>query len=132
MKKLLYLAAVAACFFLVSCKSTPKPSGDAEKDAKACVDFYKKAFADATEAIKAGDFSKFKKISNQIEEVEKKFDEYCKDEKNKEYKEKFDKACEGSKEEINKLTNEMITALASAPEDFKKKMQEEAEKEAKK
>ena len=51
MKKLLYLAAVAAGLFLVSCSSSGlKPTGDPEKDAKALADYQAQATKDAGES----------------------------------------------------------------------------------
>ncbi|MBQ1882450.1 MAG: hypothetical protein II159_04005, partial [Bacteroidales bacterium] len=108
MKKLLYLAAVAAGLFLVSCSSSGlKPTGDPEKDAKALADYQAQATKDAGEALMSLELSKAGKISEKAKEVAEAFNKFY--EGKPELKAKFD-------ESIKKFTEENL-------EEFGKKVE---------
>ena len=53
MKRLFYLVAISACLFLVSCSSGPKPTGKAEKDAKAYVEYQLKTTESLYKAVES-------------------------------------------------------------------------------
>ena len=104
MKRFLLLAA-ACCFILASCSNgAVKPTGDPEKDAQALMDFHAKKTKEMTEALSHLSLSKAGKISKEIEEVTKQFQEYY--EKNTENKAKFD-------EVYGKLLNESLEGVAN-------------------
>ena len=89
MKKLLYLAAVAAGLFLVSCSSSGlKPTGDPEKDAKALVDYQAQVLKDASNAALSLNFSKVSKINDEANKVAEAFKKFYEDKP--ELKAKFD------------------------------------------
>ena len=118
MKRFLLLAA-ACCFILASCSNGGvKPTGDPEKDAQALMDFHAKKTKEMTDALSHLSLSKAGKISKEIEEVTKQFQEYY--EKNTENKAKFD-------EVYGKLLNESLEGVAN---DLKEKfggLEEKAE-----
>ena len=104
MKRFLLLAA-ACCFILASCSNgAVKPTGDPEKDAQALMDFHAKKTKEMTDALKSLSLSKAGKISKEMEEVTKQFQEYY--EKNTENKAKFD-------EVYGKLLNESLEGVAN-------------------
>lgn len=103
MKRFLLLAA-ACCFILASCSNGVKPTGDPEKDAQALMDFHAKKTKEMTDALKSLSLSKAGKISKEIEEVTKQFQDYYA--KNTENKAKFD-------EVYGKLLNESLEGVAN-------------------
>lgn len=104
MKRFLLLAA-ACCFLLASCSNGgTKPTGDPEKDAQALMDFHAKKTKEMTDALKSLSLSKAGKISKEIEEVTKQFQDYYA--KNTENKAKFD-------EVYGKLLNESLEGVAN-------------------
>ena len=104
MKRFLLLAA-ACCFILASCSNgAVKPTGDPEKDAQALMDFHSKKTKEVTEALSHLSLSKAGKISKEIEEVTKQFQDYYA--KHTENKAKFD-------EVYGKLLNESLEGVAN-------------------
>lgn len=102
MKKLLLSLAVAVA--LVSCgNSAPKPTGDAEKDAKAKVEYEMKVL----EGCKTAD--DLQKAENDTKPMTEEFKKYCNE--NKEYAEKFATAyaaeLEKNKDAVEKKMNEL-------------------------
>ena len=123
MKKLLYLAAVAAGLFLVSCSSSGlKPTGDPEKDAKALADYQAQATKDAGEALMSLELSKAGKISEKAKEVAEAFNKFY--EGKPELKAKFDEC-------VNTFTQQNLEELGKKVEgwfsDKGEKVEEAAE-----
>jgi len=114
MKKLFYLAAFAACLFLVSCSSSGlKPTGDVEKDAKALMDYQFQATKDIQEAFSSLSLSKAQKIGEEMDKVAKEFEAfYAKD---ADLKAKFDAAMENLRPEyeqkLETMGQEMVDKL---------------------
>ena len=116
MKRIVFLAAVAVCFLLVSCKSKPtelvKPqlTEDAGKDAKAYSEYLVEAYSALLQAAKDKDVSKFNSLSTDIQEVENTFESYRREKKGTKYAEEFDRIYNEKRLKIERLTIDALSA----------------------
>ena len=121
MKNLFFLVALAACFVLVSCNSKPKPTGDVKKDAKVYMEYQIKSAKKLVKAAEKEDTETIREISTDLEAVNKEFEKYAKENKDKypfvkevyELEKEFD-VLDGLVDELNEISKDSDNKLKKA------------------